>query len=149
MIRVIVSAAPIDVAAEMAAHDAGGHGASASFVGRVRGTGGLTELFLEHHPAMTLAELERLAAAAAARWSLDQLTLIHRIGAMVPGDTIVLVLASSAHRAAALSATAYLIDRLKTDVPLWKRESFADGRSVWVDARESDMARAAAWETAP
>lgn len=146
MNRVIVSAAPIDVAAEMAAHAAHGHGASASFVGRVRGDGGLTELFLEHHPVMTLAELERLAALAKERWSLAQLTLIHRIGAMVPGETIVIVLASSPHRAAALSATEFLIDRLKTDVPLWKRETFDDGCSAWVEARDSDAARAAVWD---
>lgn len=145
MIRVVVGPTPIDVAAEMAAHDSGGHGASASFVGRVRGAGGLTELFLEHHPVMTLAELERLVAAAAKRWSLSQVTLIHRVGAMVPGEVIVLVLASSPHRAAALSASAFLIDRLKTDVPLWKRECFADGRTLWVDARDSDRERAAGW----
>jgi molybdopterin synthase catalytic subunit len=146
MIRAAITSTCIDVAAELAAHDAAGHGASASFVGRVRGDGRLTELFLEHHPAMTLAALEQLAASAATRWALNQVTLVHRIGAMVPGDTIVLVLTSSAHRAEALAACAFLIDRLKTDVPLWKRETYADGRSAWVEARASDDARAAGWD---
>src|SRR3546814_12596529 len=73
-----VRAEAIDVAAELAAHDAGGHGASASFVGRVRGDGGLTELFLDHHPAMTAAGLTALAEEAARRWTLDASTLIHR-----------------------------------------------------------------------
>lgn len=146
MIRVAVQPGAIDVAAEYDRHDAGGHGASASFVGRVRGDGGLAELFLEHHPVMTQAALDALAQAAAERWTLSAVTLIHRVGAMVPGDTIVLVLASSPHRSEALAAAAFLIDRLKTDAMLWKRETFADGRAAWVEQRESDLGRAARWE---
>src|SRR3546814_4446773 len=84
MIRVSVGGAAIDVAAEYAAHDSGGHGASASFVGRVRGAGGLAELFLEHHPLLTERGLVALAEEAAARWNLAALTLIHRVGAMAP-----------------------------------------------------------------
>lgn len=145
MIRVAVESAAIDVAAALAAHDAGGHGASASFIGRVRGEGGLVELFLDHHPVLTEKGLEDLAAQAGARWRLGALTLIHRVGAMAPGETIVLVLASSAHRAEALAACEFLIDRLKTDVMLWKRETFADGRSAWVEQRESDQDRAGRW----
>lgn len=146
MIRVLVQPEVIDVAAEFDLHDAGGHGASASFVGRVRGDEGLTELFLEHHPAMTEAGLGDLAHAAADRWHLSALTLIHRVGAMVPGETIVLVLASSAHRAEALAACEFLIDRLKTDVMLWKRETFADGRTRWVEPREGDHGRSERWD---
>ena len=146
MIRVAVRADAIDVAAELDLHDAGGHGASASFIGRVRGDDGLTELFLDHHPVMTEAGLAGLAHAAADRWQLAALTLIHRVGAMAPGETIVLVLASSPHRAEALAATEYLIDRLKTDVMLWKRETFADGRVRWVEPREGDQGRAERWD---
>ena len=127
-------------------HDAGGHGASASFIGRVRGDGGLTELFLDHHPRMTEAGLADLAHAAADRWQLTALTLIHRVGAMAPGDTIVLVLASSPHRDEALAACEFMIDRLKTDVMLWKRESFADGRAEWVEQRDGDHGRAERWD---
>ena len=146
MTGVAVRQAAIDVAAELDAHDAGSHGASASFVGRVRGDGGLTELFLEHHPILTERGLVALAEDAAGRWNLAALTLIHRVGAMAPGDTIVLVIASSRHRAEALAACEYLIDRLKTDVMLWKRESFADGRTAWVEERGSDRERAERWE---
>jgi len=145
MIRVAVHSEAIDVAAELAAHDAGGHGASASFVGRVRGEGGLTELFLDHHPVLTVSGLEQLAAQAAERWRLAALTLIHRVGGMAPGETIVLVLASSPHRGEALAAVEFLIDRLKTDVMLWKRETFADGRVGWVEQRGSDHERAEKW----
>ena len=146
MIRVSVQSEAIDAAAEQAAHDAGGHGASACFTGRVRGDGGLVELFLDHHPVLTLRGVEQLAAQAAERWTLAALTLIHRVGAMAPGDTIVLVLASSPHRAEALAAVEFLIDRLKTDVMLWKRERFADGRVQWVEQRDSDRDRAERWK---
>lgn len=145
MIRVAVQPAAIDVAAELDLHDAGGHGASASFIGRVRGDDGLTELFLDHHPTMTEAGLADLAHAAADRWHLSALTLIHRVGAMVPGETIVFVLTSSPHRAEALAACEFLIDRLKTDVMLWKRETFADARVAWVEPREGDQDRAERW----
>jgi len=145
MIRALVQQAAIEIAAELDLHDAGGHGASASFIGRVRGDDDLTELFLDHHPAMTAAGLADLAHAAADRWHLSALTVIHRVGAMVPGEAIVLVLASSAHRAEALAACEFLIDRLKTDVMLWKRETFAGGRVQWVEPREGDQARAEKW----
>ncbi|MGN6690089.1 MAG: molybdenum cofactor biosynthesis protein MoaE [Sphingopyxis sp.] len=145
MIRVLVQQDAIDVPAELDLHDAGGHGASASFIGRVRGDDDLTELFLEHHPVLTGSGLADLAHAAMGRWHLAALTLIHRVGAMVPGETIVLVLASSPHRTEALAASEFLIDRLKTDVMLWKRETFADGRVRWVEARESDSSRAERW----
>lgn len=146
MIRVAVQPEAIDMAAELDLHDAGGHGASASFIGRVRGDGDLVELFLDHHPAMTEAGLADLAHAAADRWRLSALSLIHRVGAMAPGETIVFVLASSPHRAEALAACEFLIDRLKTDVMLWKRETFADGRVQWVEPREGDQARAEKWD---
>ena len=139
----------IDLGAEIDLHDAGGHGASASFIGRVRGDDDLVELFLEHHPAMTEAGLGELAHAAADRWKLGALTLIHRVGAMQPGETIVLVLASSRHRAEALAACEFLIDRLKTDVMLWKRETFADGRVAWVEERAGDRDRAGRWAQHP
>ncbi len=146
MKRALVTSGAIDVATELAVHDCGGHGATASFIGRVRGDDGVTELMLEHHPAMTAAALDALATQAQARWSLDGVSVIHRIGEMSPGDVIVLVLASSAHRDAALAATAYLIDRLKTDVPLWKRETLAGGNQRWVEPRANDEARAAGWD---
>ena len=147
MITVAVQSHPIDAVNCFEAHDVGGHGASASFTGRVRGDGDLCELFLDHHPVMTAAALGQLASEAAERWALDDVTVIHRVGAMAPGDTIVLVIASSAHRAPALAACEYLIDRLKTGVPLWKRETFSDGRAIWVEQHASDQDRAERWKS--
>jgi molybdopterin synthase catalytic subunit len=146
MITVCVSLDPFDTGAEIAALGRDGMGAVASFTGIVRGDGGLTALTLEHYPAMTEATLRTLANEAASRWSLGGVTLHHRVGRMAPGDAIVLVACGSPHRRDALEACTFLIDRLKTDAPFWKRESFADGREVWVEARHSDGQAAARWD---
>lgn len=141
---------PIDVGAEFAALVAGRTdiGGIGSFIGTVRGTAKgrpITEMALEHYPGMTERALAAIADQAQARWQLLGATIVHRVGPMAPGETIVLVLAASAHRQDALEATAFLIDWLKTKAPFWKKESFADGTDSWVDARETDDAAAARW----
>jgi molybdopterin synthase catalytic subunit len=145
MMTVQVLPEPFDSGAAIAALGQSGIGAVASFTGIVRGNDGLIALTLEHYPAMTEASLRALVDEADARWSLGGVTLYHRVGRMVPGDPIVLVACSSPHRRDALEACAFLIDRLKTDAPFWKQESFADGREHWVEARASDEAAAARW----
>ncbi len=152
--RVAVQTAPFDVAVELAALTAGRHdiGAIGSFVGTVRDSAGgrrLAAMVLEHYPAMTERALAGIVAQAGQRWPLLGVTVIHRVGRLVPGDGIVLVLAASAHRAAALGATGFLIDWLKTGAPFWKQEYFVDGTSAWVAARAEDDAAAAAWATVP
>ena len=145
MIRVRLQAEPFGAGAELARLDALGGGGVASFTGLVRGDDGLTELLLEHHPQMTLAMLEALATGASERWDLLGLTILHRYGSLGPGAPIVFVATAAKHRAAALEACASLIDRLKTQAPFWKRETFADGRQNWVEPRASDDAAAARW----
>ena len=142
MIRILVSPAPIDVAAELPGLEASG--AVATFVGLVRADDGVATLELEHYPGATEAALERLAREAAARWSLDAATIVHRVGPMTPGERIVFVGTAAPHRAAALEACAYLIDRLKTDAPFWKKETLA-GAARWVEPRDSDDAAAERW----
>ena len=145
MIRVHVSPTPIDLAAEMAGVDrADGAGAVATFTGLVRSDDGVGTLELEHYPGATEAALTRLAEEATARWALGAATIVHRVGPMAPGERIVFVAAAAAHRGAALEACAYLIDRLKTDAPFWKRET-RGGEARWVEARESDADAAARW----
>ena len=85
-----------------------------------------------------------MAEAAVARWSLLGATIVHRVGPMKPGERIVFVAAAAPHRGDALAACAYLIDRLKTDAPFWKRETVG-GESRWVEPRGSDDAAAARW----
>ncbi len=144
MIRVSVQAEPIDVAAALAQAEVPGTGGIATFTGIVRADDGVSVLELEHYPGATEAALEALADQAAERWALRAVTIIHRVGAMVPGDRVVFIATAAAHRAPALDACAYLIDRLKTDAPFWKRE-MTGGDARWVDARDSDDAAAARW----
>jgi len=154
MVTVRVQAADFDVGAEFAALTAGHTdiGGIGCFVGTVRASPGeprLALLTLEHYPAMTERAIAGVAAEAERRWPLLGCTVVHRVGRLLPGDNIVLVLAASAHRQAALEATAFLIDWLKTKAPFWKQESFVDGSATWVDARETDDAAAARWESPP
>ncbi len=149
MASVRVGEAAFDVTAETASLSAGrvDIGGIAAFVGLCRADDGLAAMVLEHYPAMTEAAIARIAAEAERRWPLTGCTVIHRVGRLVPGDPIVLVLTASAHRAAALESCAFLIDWLKTKAPFWKREEFADGTSRWVDAKADDDAAAARWAT--
>jgi molybdopterin synthase catalytic subunit len=144
MIRVRVGPDPIDAAVELAGVEAAGAGAVASFTGLVRGDDGVTELELEQYPGMTENVLRQLADAAADRWQLLAVTIVHRVGPMRPGERIVFVGTAAPHRGAALDACAFLIDRLKTDAPFWKRERRGNS-SAWVEARASDDAAAAKW----
>ncbi|AHE53810.1 molybdenum cofactor biosynthesis protein MoaE [Sphingomonas sanxanigenens] len=148
MIEVRVTTDEIDPAREAARIEAEGVGAVSTFTGLVRGDGGLVELLLEHYPLMTDSALNALAAEATERWSLSGVVLVHRVGPMRPGDRIVFVGTAAPHRGAALEACAYLIDRLKTDAPFWKRESYADGRQGWVEQRCTDLDSASRWNAA-
>lgn len=123
-------------------------GAIVTFTGTVRGTAGgrpITSMMLEHYPGMTEAELARVDAEANARWPLQGSVIIHRYGALKPGDNIVLVIAASPHRHAAFDAASFLMDFLKTRAPFWKKETGIDGLGQWVDARESDAAVLEKW----
>lgn len=145
MIHVRVGPEDFDVGHETERIAGDGAGGVATFVGVVRGGDGLVSMTLEHYPAMTERALQALAEGAVERWPLTAVTIIHRIGELIPGDRIVFVGTASAHRAAVLESCAYLIDRLKTDAPFWKSECFTDGRAKWVDAREADNKAAARW----
>lgn len=144
MIRVSVDPAPIELAMEVAALEERGAGGVATFTGVVRTDDGVQALELEHYPGMTEAALCALAEGAVDRWNLLGVTIVHRVGRMVAGERIVFVGTAAAHRAEALEACAFLIDRLKTDAPFWKREVLAGG-ARWVEPRASDDARAAEW----
>lgn len=144
MISVIVQAGPIDAGAALAAVEAVGAGAVASFTGLVRADDGVSVLELEHYPGMTEAALTRIAEAAAKRWDLLAAHIVHRVGPMAPGERVVFVGAAARHRGAALEACAAIIDQLKTDAPFWKREHVG-GERRWVAARGEDDAAAERW----
>ncbi len=137
-----------DVGAEIAALTAGRAdvGAIVTFTGRVRGDeGGVAAMTLEHFPGMTEAELSRIEAEAQSRWPLRGSLIVHRVGELRPGDNIVLVVTSSAHRQAAFEAAGFLMDYLKTRAPFWKKETDAAGKTVWVEAREADEHAVRRW----
>ncbi len=126
-------------------------GALACFVGLVRDLAGddrIEAMTLEHYPGMTERQLEKLEEEARQRWKLDDVTIIHRYGKLTPGDRIVLVATTSAHREAALESCAFLIDWLKTKAPFWKQEDTGSG-ARWVEAREADDDAAKKWEVDP
>ena len=141
---------PFDPALELAALTARapGAGAIASFVGVVRpGTGdaGVEQLELDQYGQFTRSTVAAIAADARARFDLLDLTVIHRFGKLAPGDPIVFVAAAAAHRRAAFDAVDYLMDRLKTEAPFWKREHGPDG-SRWIEPTPADRAARARWD---
>ena len=126
-------------------------GAVVSFSGLCRDEQGtLSALELEHYPGMAEAEIARIATEAVQRWPLQGLTAIHRHGKIAPGENIVLVVATSAHRQAAFEAANFLMDYLKSRAPFWKKEHRADGsEGGWVDAKETDDKAARRWKQPP
>jgi molybdopterin synthase catalytic subunit len=136
-----------DVGAELAALTAGRTdvGAVVSFTGLVRdATGTLAAMELEHYPGMTEKALAAIETEARARWPLQACLIVHRYGALAPGERIMMVATASPHRAAAFEAAAFLMDYLKSQAPFWKRETGAGG-SVWVAAKDEDEAALSRW----
>jgi molybdopterin synthase catalytic subunit len=147
--RVSIQTAPFDLAAETAALHASDHGigAIASFVGTVRDRSdgqGVSAMELEHYPGMTERAIEAMVDEAFHRFDIRAARVVHRVGPLLPGDGIVLVLVGSAHRSAAFQACEFLMDYLKTQAPFWKKETTPDGER-WVDARVADDAALARW----
>jgi molybdopterin synthase catalytic subunit len=138
-----------DLAAEIAAISNGRTdiGAVVTFTGLCRDEGGRLEaLELEHYPGMAEAEIRRIAGEAIARWPVQAITAIHRVGKIAPGGNIVLVIAASPHREAAFAAASFLMDFLKTSAPFWKKEHRLDGTSgEWVEAKDKDDAALEKW----
>ena len=149
MIRVQTEA--FDPHAESAAfaRGRGEAGALASFIGTVRDSahgGAVSALELEGYPGFTDKQIAKIDADARARFDVLDTLVIHRHGRMAPGEAIVLVVALSKHRREALQAVDYLMDRLKTEAPFWKKEVRAEG-SEWIEPRADDREAHARWAT--
>ena len=120
-------------------------GALVSFSGLVRDVDdALKSMILEHYPGMTEKSLEDIASQAMARWSLQDVLIIHRYGRLAPGDQIMMVAAASKHRADAFQAADFMMDFLKSRAPFWKKEE-TGADAVWVDAREADEDALTRW----
>jgi molybdopterin converting factor subunit 1 len=125
----------IDTQGELARLKRGEDGAAVVFEGVVRNeTRGRRTLYLDYeaYEGMALTQMESLAQQALEQFQVRQVALVHRLGRLEIGETSVLVVVVSAHRAAAFDACRWLIDTLKRTVPIWKKEYFKDG-AVWAD----------------
>jgi molybdopterin synthase catalytic subunit len=145
--QVRLATARFDPQQETAAFAAGrtDMGALASFVGLCRGANDgrdVQELFIDHYAGFTEQEITRIAADVAGRFDCPDLLVVHRVGSIAPGEAIVLVVALSEHRGDAFETVRVLMDYLKTDAPLWKKESGPDGVR-WIEPRVEDRVRRA------
>jgi molybdopterin synthase catalytic subunit len=147
---IALQAEPFDAAALLSdfTAGAGGAGAIVSFIGLVRGENdgaGVSRLELDHHPRLTERALNGIGADAGERFALTGVCIVHRHGALAPGEPIVFVAAAAAHRRAAFDGVDYMMDRLKTEAPFWKRELRPDG-AHWLEARDGDHEDRGRWE---
>lgn len=132
---------PIDAAALLAAAQQPAAGAVVLFLGITREFTNSTDtesprhtqsLAYEAYAPMAEREMRRLVDAATARWPLVACSVVHRLGEVPLAEASVAIVASSPHRADAFEAGRWLIDELKRDVPIWKREHYIDGSTEWV-----------------
>ena len=136
--KIAVQREDFDVGSEIRSISKSGKiGAIASFVGVVREVA----MTLEHYPGMTEKSLEKITREALSRWQVMDCTVIHRFGALQPGDNIVMVAVASAHRGDAFAACEFIMDYLKTRAPFWKKEA-----AGWVEARVTDDQAAERWK---
>ena len=147
--NVRLQTADFDAAAEAAALVRGRTdiGAVVTFTGICRATpapDAIAAITLEHYPGMAEAEISRHVEAAARRWPLLGVTVIHRYGRLEPGENIVLVVTAAEHRQDAFAAAEFIMDFLKTRAPIWKREERSDG-ARWIEAKDTDDAAASRW----
>lgn len=122
-------------------------GATVTFTGRVRNKNNgdnVSGLFLEHYPGMTEKSLAEIIEQAKARWNINRVKVIHRIGQLNVGDQIVFVGVTSPHRGDAFAANEFIMDYLKVSAPFWKKETTADG-DKWLDAKQQDNKKAENW----
>lgn len=143
-----ISEQAIDLAAETAALSRLQHaGALVTFSGICRGEEDgvpIAALFLEHYAGMAEAEIGRHVEEAKSRWPILDARVVHRVGRIEPGETIVFVATVSSHRQAAFEAAEFLMDYLKKRAPFWKKVERA-GDDHWVEAQDKDTAAAKRW----
>jgi molybdopterin synthase catalytic subunit len=124
---------PIEAEKLVAGAKRGEDGAVVVFDGIVRNNSrGRRTLYLDYeaYEEMALGQMKELGAEARARFGVHRVTIVHRLGRLEVGETSVLIVVASAHRAQAFDACRWLIDTLKQTVPIWKKETFVDG-AVW------------------
>ena len=114
-------------------------GAIVTFDGTVRNNARdkfVTHLYYQAYPQMAALELEKIRTEAMRRWDLNNMAIVHRIGRMEIGESSVFIAVASSHREDAFAACRFIIDTLKTTVPIWKKEYYQDGE-VWIESYRS------------
>jgi molybdopterin synthase catalytic subunit len=128
----------IDVAALISGAQRPDCGAISTFVGttRIDESGGASVEYLEYEAYRPMAErkLEEIGAEIRMRWDVREVSIVHRIGRVDPGEASVVIVIASPRRGAAFEASRYAIERIKQVVPIWKREVWSDGY-VWVGSQ--------------
>ena len=155
MPRISVQTEDFDLGAEYRrlCADAPGAGAVVTFCGLVRefyaadGADEVQELRLEHYPGMTEKSIQAIVAQAEQRWDLLAVTVVHRVGVLRPGAQIVFAGVAGRHRGETFAAANFIMDYLKSEAPLWKKQTTRDG-SEWVDIRDSDREALSRWQAA-
>jgi molybdopterin synthase catalytic subunit len=154
MARARLIATCFDSAAALAAFAVANRdaGAIVSFTGQMRAAASdgtpLAALMLEGYRGMTLASIEERVAEAQARFAINDISVVHRTGRVLPGEAIVFVAAAAAHRRAAFDAADWLMDQLKSNILIWKREERADGGGQWIEPTGADAEALLRWERA-
>ena len=121
-------------------------GAVVTFTGLARADGGDTAILeLEAYPGFTEAQIGKIAEEARVRFSLHDLTVVHRVGQIAPGEPVVFVATAAAHRREAFEACDFLMDYLKSRAAFWKKEHGPAG-ARWVEPRPQDHADIARWD---
>lgn len=131
----LLSRSAIDLAALMDSVVDEGQGGLASFLGVVRNHQdgkGVVRLEYVAYEAMAETEARRIVAEAESRWPV-RVALTHRVGTLAIGEAAIGVVAAGAHRSEAFDACRYVVEEVKRRVPIWKKETYADGTVAWVD----------------
>lgn len=126
---------PIDTATVLASVSDPDCGANVLFVGttrRMTGQRETTRLEYECYESMAVSKMESLVEAASERWPIVKASIAHRVGVVEVGEASIAVAVSCAHRSAAFESASWLLERLKQEVPVWKREVWADGQEEWI-----------------
>lgn len=144
MIRISETSFDPEVELRAFRRSASNAGAIASFTGIVRDDGQTEALSLSHYPGFTETHVEAFVKHAEARWALQAISILHRVGTMTVGEPIVFVATASAHRRDAFEACDYLMDRLKCDAPFWKQETIG-GKTRWIEPRAQDRSDLDRW----
>ena len=150
-IKVKIQKKDFDVSIETQILNSDQTGAIVNFVGIVREKDdkkdlNIKSMTLEHYPGMTELEIENIINLSMVKWDISGVSVIHRIGKLLPKDQIVFVGVSSKHRQNAFNACNFIMDWLKTQAPFWKLEENTKDKK-WVDFNSSDISATKKWKT--